>query len=57
MLFDKVAMLLKEKNKKLLLKQREVAEAFASARDASVSFPTGYSNNFPIDVFPQHGNC
>ena len=38
-------------SKKLLLKQKEVVEAFASA---FVSFPTSYSSTFAMDAFPQH---
>ena len=37
-------------SKKLLLKQKEVAEAFTSWRDLFVSFPT----TFATDAFPQH---
>ena len=33
-------------SKKLLLKQREVVEAFASGIDVFASFPTNYSKNF-----------
>ena len=35
----------KNGSKKLLLKQSDVAEAFASGRDASINFPTSYSKN------------
>ena len=41
-------------SKTLLLNQKEVAEAFASGRDAFVSFPTSYSSAFATDAFPQH---
>ena len=44
-------------SKKLLLKQKEVAEAFASGRDVFVSFPTSYSSTFATDAFPQHRYC
>ena len=46
--FDNALMLLRERmgSKKLLLKQREVAEAFASGRDTVVSLPTSYGKNF-----------
>ena len=39
-------------SKKLLLKQKEVAEAFASWRDVFVSFPTSYSSTLATDAFP-----
>ena len=44
-------------SKKLLLKQKEVAESFASGRDVFVSFPTSYSSTFVTDAFPQHRYC
>ena len=44
-------------SKKLLLKQKEVAEAFASRRDVFVSFPTSYSSTFATDAFPYHRYC
>ena len=46
-------------SKKLLLKQKEVAEAFASGRDVFVSFPTSYvySSTFATDAFPYHRYC
>ena len=37
-------------SKKLLLKQKEVAEAFASGRDAFFSFATSYSSTFATDA-------
>ena len=40
--------------KKLLLKQKEIVEAFASGVDALVSFLTSYSSTFATDAFPQH---
>ena len=51
--FDNVLMSLRERmgHKKLLLKQKEVAEVFTSGRDAIVSFPTSYSKN--TNAFPQ----
>ena len=36
--------------KKLLLKRKEVGEAFASGRDVLVSFLTSYSSTFATDV-------
>ena len=44
-------------SKKLLLKQKAVAEAFASGRDAFVSFPTSFSSTFATDALPQHRYC
>ena len=44
-------------SRKLLLKQKEVAEAFASWRDAFVSFPISYTSTFATDAFPQHRYC
>ena len=47
-------------SRKLLLKQKkqkEVAEAFASWRDAFVSFPISYTSNFATESFPQHRYC
>ena len=41
-------------SRKLLLKQKEVAEAFASWRDAFVSFPISYTSTFAPKAFPQH---
>ena len=38
-------------SRKLLLKQKEVAEAFASWRDAFVSFPISYTSTFATDAF------
>ena len=43
-------------SKKLLLKQKEVAEAFASG-DVFVSFPTSNSSTFATDAFPHHRYC
>ena len=43
--------------RKLLLKQKEVAEAFASWRDAFVSFPISYTSTFATESFPQHRYC
>ena len=43
--------------KNLLLKQKGVAEAFASGRDAFVSFPTSCSRTFATDVLSQHRYC
>jgi len=44
-------------SRKLLLKQKEVAEAFTSGRDAFVSFPISYTSTFAMDAFPQHRYC
>ena len=54
--FDKALIMsdVAEGSTKLLLKQKEVAKAFASGRDAFISFPTSYSNIFAMDAFPQH---
>ena len=44
-------------SKNLFLKQKEVAESFASGRDVFVSFPTSYSSTFATDALPQHTYC
>ena len=45
-------------SRKLLLKQKEVAEAFASWKDAFVSFPISYTTStFATEAFPQHRYC
>ena len=44
-------------SRKLLLKQNEVAEAFASWRDAFVSFPISYTSTFATEAFSQHRYC
>ena len=44
-------------SKKLLLKQKEVAEVFASERNAFVSFLTSCSSSFATDALPQHIYC
>ena len=52
--FDKALMGLRERmgSMKLLLKQREIVEAFTSVRDAFVSLLGSYSN-----AFPHHRYC
>ena len=57
--FDKALIVsdVAERSRKLLLKQKEVAEAFASWRDAFVSFPISYTSTFATEAFPQHGYC
>ena len=42
---------------KLLLKQKEVAEAFTSERDAFINFLTSYNSTSATDAFPQHRYC
>ena len=37
--------------------KKKVAEAFASGRDAFVSFLTSCSSTFATDALPQHGYC
>ena len=54
-LFDKVAMLLRE-SKKLLLKQREVTETFVSGREHSSVFRPATVRSFATDPFPQQSN-
>ena len=44
-------------SKNLFLKQKEVAEAFASGRDAFVSFPTSCSSTSATDALSQHRYC